>query len=96
MIKSVGEMSLTEANDMNVPVGIFICEPEDGETAWTLMADNYWPRKSRVNPQQYEYHADTREELMALVQQYIVPLYECALSRLKTVGDLYYWNIEKD
>lgn len=92
MIKSIGDMGLEEANHANVPVNISIYEPEESETAWELHAGNYMPRKNWIADGQYHYIADSREELMNLVQQYIVPLYERALNRLKNVGDLYYWE----
>lgn len=36
--------------------------------------------------------ADTKEEIMELVQKHVVPLYEVALNNLKTVGANYYWE----
>lgn len=95
MIKSIGDMGLEEADDANVPVNISISEPSESETSWELVAGNYMPRKNWIADGQYRYLADSREELMQLVQKYVVPLYECALSRLKAVGELYYWKIEK-
>lgn len=94
MIKCIGEMGLEEANEMNVPVSIFISEPEESETAWTLTASNYMPRKGYVAAGQYEYHADTKEELQSLIDTYIIPLYETAVRALKQ-GKLYYWEESK-
>jgi hypothetical protein len=88
-------MGLEEADDMNVPVCIFISEPCESETAWTLSANNYMPRRNFIAEGMYEYHSDSKEELLALVQKYIVPLYETALRRLKTDGNLYYWQEKK-
>lgn len=93
MIKSTGEMGLDKANEMNVPVCLFIHPPEDSETAWTLTADNYMPRKNFITEGQYEYHADSKEELLGLVQKYVIPLYEAAIRALKQ-GKLYFWEEE--
>lgn len=93
MIKSIGEMGLEEANEMNVPVQIFISEPSESETAWELCANNYMPRKNLISECQYKYLADNKEELVELVRKYVVPLYEVAVARLKDAGELYYWEL---
>lgn len=84
-------MELNEANDMNVPVGISIYQDDDTKK-WTLSADNYMPRKSMVSEGEYTHEADTREELEKLVQKYVTPLYEVALSELKSKSELVYWE----
>lgn len=92
MIRSIGEMGFEEANEMNVPVCIFISEPECDGCAWFLTANNYMPRKNYIAEEGYKYVADTRLELEELVRKYVVPIYEAALNRLKERGDLYYWE----
>jgi hypothetical protein len=91
-IEDKGDCCLLECNDMNIPVGIIIGEPDEDNDKWVLTADNYTPRKSRIGPDAYEVEADSREDLVQLVQAYVVPLYEAALSQLKAGKDLYYWN----
>lgn len=92
MIKQTGEMSLTEANEMNVPVNISIEEPEEPSTTYTLSACNYMPRKSFIAQSQYVYISNSKEELIGLVEKYIVPLYRTALRTLERTGELYYWE----
>lgn len=95
MIESIGEMELSEANELNIPINIFIAEPGDGvEThdKWELYANNYMPRKEYSCSLQYQYKGDSREELVELIKKYVVPLYETALSKLKSTGELYFWE----
>ena len=101
MIENSGELSIDLADDANVPVNIFISEVEEGDyheddqPEWAthvLNADNFMPRKERVAHGTYLVFADNEEELRALVQKHVVPLYEQALERLKTHSTLYYWT----
>jgi len=86
-----GDMSITEANAMNVPVNIFINEEGDGFEMW---ASNFMPRKERIAQSQYHLKAKDRQTLMAVIQKYVVPLYEAALLNLKNTGSNYYWEQE--
>jgi hypothetical protein len=86
------EISLESINDANVPVNIRISEPDEDNDKWVLSADNYMPRRARIAPEAYSVEADTREELVLLVQESIVPLYEAALLNLRSESKLYYWS----
>lgn len=88
----VGNVSIDEANEMNVPVNIWILEAEDEPGVWELSAANYMPRKNMIQSEVYLVKSNKKETLEALVQKHIVPLYEIALSKLKTESSLYYWE----
>lgn len=96
MIKSIGEMELSDANEMNIPVCVFLSAPEESETAWTLTANNYMPRRNYIKEGAFEYHADSKDELMLLINRYVIPLYETAIKSLKTNGKLYFWEVQND
>lgn len=89
-------MELSEANEMNVPVNIFISGPEDGDSGeWELSADNFMPREAYITNSMYYYTAQNRWELEELVNTYIIPLYEAALKNLYLHKELYYWETKK-
>jgi hypothetical protein len=100
-----GTIPITEANDANIPVNLRIYPPkgtaakEDYECSksgkWELTARNFCPRlidDGRSNLGDYGVEADTEADLMAVIQKYVVPLYETALNSIKTTGQLYYWE----
>ena len=89
MIKSIGDINIEHCDDANVPVNCSIFQEDDGK--WTLHADNFMPRKSRVAESMYREVADTKEELVEVVNKHVVPLYEAALKKLKETGGCYYW-----
>lgn len=91
MHKNLGEIAIEDCDEMNVPVHAFLSKNDAGKWEWT--ADNYMPRKGYINQSQYEVVADTEEELMQLIQKYVVPLYEAAIASLKQDGNLYYWQL---
>ena len=63
-----------------------------------LAANNYMPRKASCEGElAYLVFADTREELVELIKEHIIPLYENALSILNEMCNgskscLYYWK----
>lgn len=87
-----GEIAITSANDMNVPVNSFLTGPDKNCPKWRWTADNFMPRKGNCGEGMYEVEADDRETLLELVKQYVVPLYRAALGNLETVGANYYWE----
>jgi len=91
MIESHGELEIEDANDMNVPVNSFLTYNET-DKKWEWNASNFMPRKGWCTEDAYSIKADTKEELIALVQEKVVPLYEAALNNLKTHGANYYWE----
>lgn len=87
-----GTIELNECDDMNVPVNISILEPDESSEDWVLMADNFTPRKGKIEEGAYIVHASDRKTLFDAVQQYVTPLYETAVKNLKANGQLYYWE----
>lgn len=76
-------------------------DPIEIKPTWRLKAGNYMPRKAMVAETSYEYVGDNREELAALIEKYIKPLYEIAITQLNNIVSgagkcLYYWHIDTD
>lgn len=95
-----GAIPLDQADNLNIPVNCLIVDPsdplaDDGVTQWVWAADNFMPRKGRVEEGQYEIHADTKEALLAAVREHVVPLYRAALHNLETKGENYFWEVEE-
>lgn len=88
-VEENGQIKLCECDDANIPVNIFY---ENHGLYWTLTADNFMPRKGRCNDCSYELQAHTKEELVAYVQKYVLPLYRTALELVESGNDLYYWR----
>ncbi len=101
MIESLGECNVQTMDDANVPVDIWFkspdCDYNKHPGKWTLTAGNYMPRKGRVSQEAYCFVADTQEELSALVEEHIIPLYLAAINILQRMAtgkptSLYYWS----
>ncbi len=96
--QNFGAIPIEEADDMNIPVNCLIVEPdptdEGGLNQWLWTADNFMPRRGRVEEGQYEVRADTREALIEAVNEYVVPLYQAALTNMQKTGENYYWRVE--
>ena len=90
--KNTGNIGIEECDDMNIPVNCFISEPNEDSQKWIWQADNFMPRKAMIDSCKYEIEADTKEHIIAAVNKYVVPLYANALEKLKTSGELYYWD----
>lgn len=89
-----GEMDISEADDANVPVNSFLEAPDKETNKWRWHADNFMPRKYQVADGQYHIEADTKEAIVEAINKHVIPLYEAALSNLKSKGDNYYWSKE--
>lgn len=105
MYKNHGEIDIEHANEMNVPVAIFISKldrewSDQLAPAWAnfkLTADNFMPRKGFSTESAYKAYADTEQELQDLVRKYVQPLYEAALwnvQNISTTVSQYYWEKE--
>jgi len=105
MIKEKGEIPFGEADETNIPVDVWLTETENDETGakdgtWTLRAANYMPRRGAVVGGSYEAVSDKREELVELIKQHVLPLYETAVKKLQTICEggaqdhLYYWEMD--
>ena len=91
MIRETGDMSIADANDMNVPIVCFLFAPTAPHNTWRWTARNFMPRKECCGGS-YEIHADTKEEILSLLDRYVIPLYENALNNLRQEGENYYWT----
>lgn len=96
MLKDIGNISLSEANDEHIPVQCILMEPDEVEKKWTWTAKDFRLGIGLVVYKAYELEADTEEEIIEYVNKYVVPLYEAALYNLKTFGENYYWERKDD
>lgn len=92
-----GTIKLENCNDANVPINCFIMPPDVESTKWRWTALNYMPRKEYAGGGEmpggdYQIEADSKEAILAAVNKYVVPLYEAALSNIKTSAENYYWK----
>lgn len=93
--EDIGEIPITEIDDMNIPIICFISPPDENEDKkWHWTAENYVPRKSRIINDMYEIIADNKKDILNAVRKYVVPFYQTAIRNLKIKGELYYWNDE--
>jgi hypothetical protein len=95
-VEDIGSIPVSECDDANIPVVCFLSPPGDDDDhpgKWVWSAQNFMPRKEIVG-HGYKLVADTEDEILDLISKHVVPLYEAALSKIKT-GRLYYWKAEK-
>lgn len=93
--ENLGEMDITEANDMNIPVCCFLTDPADSDaesSEWEWTANNYMPRKNHISEGQYHIRAKSKAAILKLIAKHVAPLYETALKNLTTTGTNYYWS----
>jgi hypothetical protein len=96
MIRDCGEIKVTGANEMNIPVCCFLQSPEEQDEyigMWTWGANNYMPRKNLITEDQYQLVADTKEEILGHIKKYVIPIYQAAIDALGE-GGLYYWELK--
>jgi len=100
-VEDRGEIPFEESDGSNIPVNVWLQEEEDdfgNKTGkWQLLASNYMPRKGYAADSAYDCVADTREELVKVVLEHVIPLYQAALSKLNALviaetDNLYYWK----
>jgi hypothetical protein len=101
MIEDVGELRITDANEANIPVDVWLHSPADnkdngaeydgeqdnGEDLWLLTANNYMPRRARLGEEWCYKVWGTKEELQALIKKHILPLYQVAVKYLQGMID---------
>lgn len=95
MLKDIGEIPLTEANEEHIPVHCLLAK-SDIDKRWVWGAADFRLGIGLVVHGAYMLEADTREEIIEYVNKYVVPLYEAALYNLKTFGENYYWKRKKE
>ncbi len=66
------------------------------DIVYVLTAGNYTPRKEHMSGSVYRFMSTDKQELVNIVQKYIVPLYEAALTNLKNNSTNYYWEIKQE
>ncbi len=91
MLRDIGDMPITKANEMNVPVICFLHEPDRDNGMWSWTARNFMPRKEHCGSG-YRLEADTKEEILDAINKHVVPLYEIATKNLKEKGNNYFWE----
>ena len=92
-IEQVGDIGLEILDEMNVPVNVEIDNDDDYEFGeYRLSFECYQPRKSRICNGSDCY--GTKEDLEKIIDLFITPLYEAALTSLKTKHRLYFWQVE--
>ena len=92
MLRDTGDMSISSANDANIPVVCFLHEPDRENGLWSWSAINFMPRKERCGGG-YRLEADTKEEIMEALKKHVIPLYQVALTNLTERGNNYYWEL---
>ncbi len=93
MIEDKGEILISEADDANVPVNCYLFEPDEESSKWRWLASNFMPRKEQVAEGMYEVEADTKEEIIEQIKKYVIPLYQAAITNLRSKGANYYWEV---
>jgi hypothetical protein len=95
MIYDIGPIKLSEADNDNIPVDVWIettdsspeywddVDEEAKNTKFVLVANNYMPHKARLSGENaYKVHADTRGELVEMIRAHILPRYQAAIDTL--------------
>lgn len=90
------DFGIDDFDDANIPVDISLVKEEDG-VGFILTASNYMPRKSRVEVDVLNVKSDDKQELIAIVRDKFLPIYEAAVQALKDIvaeerKELYYWH----
>lgn len=91
-IDDLGEWPITKCDETNIPLNVVISEPDEFNARWILLADNFKPRNASIDIETYEVEADSKEDLLALVNELIVPLYKAAVHQLETKGTCFFWS----
>ena len=58
---------------------------------WPWSALNFMPRKERCGSG-YRIAANTKKEILEVVNKYVTPLYDVAAKNLTTQSENYYWE----
>ena len=103
-VEVIGDMSFDEADYMNVPIQLHLMKDEDDEGKetdyYTLMADNYQPRRRLINEGSFLVRSKDPEALRKIVRDKVIPIFQAALTNLESIADgksdmFYYWDEEK-
>lgn len=91
MLEDIGDLSLEDMDESNIPVNCWLMEPDDFGGKWTWEAENFMPRMGRIGGG-YALEADSKDEILEAVRKHVVPLYEAALQSIRETGENYYWK----
>ncbi|MGF1452012.1 MAG: hypothetical protein ACFB21_08080 [Opitutales bacterium] len=91
-----GEWPISKVDEANIPVNIVLTEPDAYQGKWLLLADNFKPCNSSIDIEIYEVEADCKEDLQAVVDSFIVPLYKAAVRNLEKDGHLFFWTPRRE
>ena len=91
MLRDVGDIPITHADEMNIPVVCFLNEPDRENGMWSWTARNFMPRRECCIGG-YQLEADTKEEIIEAINKHVVPLYVAATNNLKEKGNNYLWE----
>lgn len=91
MLEDIGDLSLEDMDESNIPVNCFLTEPDEDGGKWTWEAENFMPRRRLIGGS-YDLEADSKDEILEAVRKHVVPLYEAALKNLRETGENYYWK----
>ncbi|MEO0796017.1 MAG: hypothetical protein AAFX93_12685 [Verrucomicrobiota bacterium] len=94
-IDDLGELPITKCDESNVPLNIVISEPDEFNARWILLADNFKPLNATIDIETYEVEADSKEVLMEIVHEIILPLYQAAVFQLENRGTCFFWSKDK-
>lgn len=89
MITTKTPLLFMDANAFNIPLEVRLFETEDAngekDGTWTLSAANYMPGINEVRHDSYKVVSDKKEELVELIQQYVLPFYQSMVERLQAI-----------
>lgn len=94
MIRDIGALKIEDIGPGNVPVVCLMSNPEKDGDPWTWTATNFMPRRECC-AKGWHLEADTKEEIILLVRERVLPLYEAAVANLKESGENYYFEHAK-
>jgi len=92
-----GALNLDRISGSNIPVDIWL-KHDDQTGLWVLSADNYMPRRGCLGgPDSYEFFSESRDELVEILKNKILPIYINALAKINAIIKdeeecLYYWD----
>jgi len=90
-VEIVGELSFDEADSLNIPIGLALLEDRDengNKTGYTLlMADNYQPRRDRIDKGAFAVRSRDPKVLRKIVKEKVVPLYKESFKSVEDIAE---------
>lgn len=91
MLEDIGDLSLEDMDESNIPVNCCLMEPDEAGGKWAWGAENFMPLRGVIGGL-YALEADSKDEILEAVRKHVAPLYEAALRNLMETGENYYWK----